>query len=495
MRKQIATALLASLFLTANAQQTLSLQECRDLALENNKHLSAARIQKDVANYNRKAAKTKYLPRLDGTAAYQHFDKEISLLNNSQKNTLSNLGSTSTALVGSDLSTTISGLQQQGVISADVAQQMGTLVGRLSEPLAQAGNNIGNTIRDAFRTNTKNIWAGSILLTQPLYMGGAIRAANDMATISQDMADNSIASFRQNILYAVDNAYWIAVSLKNKEQLAVSYRDLVKKFNEDVHKMINTGVSTRSDGLKVDVALNSADINVTTLQDNVAIAKMTLCELCGIPLNGDIKLADENKDELPTTYVSPSGTADSTYNARPEIRLLQNAVDMSKQTTKLVKAAYLPHIALTAGFTEANPNVFNGFSEHFRGVWNVGVLVQVPIWNWFEGKYKVRASKSLTEIANLNLADARSKVQLQVESSRFKVNEAYKRLNMARKNMKSAEENLRCANVGFKEGVMTVTDVMEAQTAWQQAKTQVIDAQIEVHLTQITLEKALGTID
>lgn len=107
----------------------------------------------------------------------------------------------------------------------------------------------------------------------------------------------------------------------------------------------------------------------------------------------------------------------------------------------------------------------------------------------------MRASKSLTEIANLNLADARSKVQLQVESSRFKVNEAYKRLNMARKNMKSAEENLRCANVGFKEGVMTVTDVMEAQTAWQQAKTQVIDAQIEVHLTQITLEKALGTID
>ena len=121
-------------------------------------------------------------------------------------------------------------------------------------------------------------------------------------------------------------------------------------------------------------------------------------------------------------------------------------------------------------------------------------MVQVPLWTWHEGRYKIRAAQSLTQIAETNLQDARNKVNLEVSECRFKVKEAYKKLNMAQSNMHSAEENLRCANVGFKEGVMTVTDVMEAQTAWQQAFSQKIDAEIEVRVTQAALQKALGTL-
>lgn len=85
-------------------------------------------------------------------------------------------------------------------------------------------------------------------------------------------------------------------------------------------------------------------------------------------------------------------------------------------------------------------------------------------------------------------------IALQVEQSRFKLVEAEKRLLMAQKNMTAAEENLRCANVGFKEGVMTVTDVMTAQTAWKTAQSQKIDAEIEVKVSQIALQKALGVL-
>ena len=142
----------------------------------------------------------------------------------------------------------------------------------------------------------------------------------------------------------------------------------------------------------------------------------------------------------------------------------------------------------------SHPNLLNGFEKKFGGMWNVGVLVRVPIWNWGDVTYKVRAAKGATAIANLELEEAREKIELQVNQNTFRVKEAYKKLTMAQSNIARAEENLRTANLGFKEGVITPTTVMEAQTAWLQAQSQKIDAEIDVKLSQVDLEKSLGTL-
>ena len=147
---------------------------------------------------------------------------------------------------------------------------------------------------------------------------------------------------------------------------------------------------------------------------------------------------------------------------------------------------------MTGGYLVTNPSLYNGFEKKFSGVWNVGVIVRVPVWNWFESTYKIRASKTATSIARLEYDEACEKVELQVNQSSFKVAEAGKKLAMARKYTEQADENLRCANLGFKEGVMDVTDVMAAQTAWLQARSQKIDADIELKLSQTNLKKVLG---
>ena len=261
--------------------------------------------------------------------------------------------------------------------------------------------------------------------------------------------------------------------------------------------MIRQGVATRADKLKVDVKVNEADMQITQVEDGLALAKMLLCQLCGIPVDEEITLADEDSKELSITAEtnSESIVPDSSFSNRPEVRMLQNAVDISEQNTRLVRSLYLPHVALTGGYAISNPNVFNGFQKRFAGVWNVGVVVHVPVWNWMEGAYKVRASKAATSMARMELADVQEKINLQVTQSRFKVKEARKRLTMAEKNIKSADENLRCAQVGFKEGVMQSTEVLAAQTAWQMAKSQVIDAKVELKLALVNLEKALGTLN
>ena len=499
--KLFTIAVLLGSSLCVQAQEVYSLQKCRELALQNNRQLKISNMTVDVAENTHKAAKTKYLPRVDALAGYQHFSREISLLSDDQKNTLSNLGTNTFGQLGGQIGQNLSSLAQQGVLSPQVAQQLGQLLSNVSTPLTQAGNNIGQSINDAFRSNTKNVYAGGIVVNQPIYMGGAIKAANDMAAIGEQVAQNNISLKRQLVLYGVDNAYWLAISLKKKEALAIRYRDLAQKLNEDVKKMIREGVATRADGLKVEVAVNTADMQIARIQSGVSLAKMALCELCGLDLNGDIQLYDEREADLPPTpstqfdnYIIPASDSTRLNETRPELRLLQNAVDMSKQNTKLLRSLYLPHVLLTAGYSVSNPNLFNGFQKRFTDLWNIGVTVQVPIWTWGENKYKIRASRTATSIAQLEMDDVRKKIDLEIEQNRLRLKDANKQLATSHKNMAAAEENLRCANVGFKEGVMTVTEVMAAQTAWQTSRMAIIDAEISVKLAQAGLQKALGSL-
>ena len=460
MKKIVTIFMLLGALLPAEAQNTLSLDSCRAMALRNNKQINASRLKKDVAYNLRKSARTKYLPKVDAMGGYEWFSREISLLNDTQKSGFSNLGSSIGSGISSNISSLMGELVGQGALSPETAQQLGKILGEKMSGLENAGNSIGQQVVDAFRTDTRNIWAGSIMLRQPLYMGGAIIAANKIADIGEQLAANDLDMQTQATLYSIDRAYWMVVSLKQKQKLAISYRDLVKKLDEDVHKMIAQGVATKADGLKVDVKVNEADMQITQVEDGLVLSKMLLCQLCGIPMDQNIQLADEEKESLglsgqPVSLEQQQAAAsDSAMSTRPELKMLQNTLDISKQGVKLVRAAYLPHVVLTGGYMISNPNVFNGFQKKFTGVWNIGVLVQVPVWNWFDGAYKVRAAKAATNIAQMNLDDSREKIHLQITQSQFKVKEAKKKLDMAQKNIKSAEENLRCANLGFKEGVM-----------------------------------------
>ncbi len=495
MRKLLVIYLLAGIITPAAAQRTLSLDSCRAMALRNNKQLSVAKLKQEVALNTRKAAKTKYLPKVDLLGGYEWTSQEVSLLKDSQKDMLGNLGTTASTALGEKATNMLGTLAQQGMITPQQAQALGNFMGSQIAPLAQTINGFGQGITDAFRTDTRNIFAAAVMLRQPIYMGGAITAANRMAEINEQLSANSFNAANQNTLYTIDQTYWTVVSLRQKERLAKSFLELVKKLDSDVHKMIQEGVATRADGLKVDVKVNEAEMAVTQVENGLSLAKMLLCQLCGLPVSDEITLADENTDNLSASAASAQFNMETAMSNRPELKMLENAVEISEQTTKLVRAAFLPQVALTGGYMVMNPNPFNGFEKEFSGVFNVGVLVRVPVWNWFEGAYKVRASKAATTMANLELDDAREKIELQVNQSSFKVKEANKRLAMAMKNAERAEENLRCANLGFKEGVMQSTEVMEAQTAWLQAHTQKIDAAIDVRLSQISLNKALGILN
>ncbi len=490
-------------FSPAGAQTLLSLDSCRAMALRNNKQLSVAALKQEVAHNLKRSARTKYLPHVSAIGTYQWTSEELSLLNDHQKTSLSNIGTT----MAGGMQGMASGLQTQ-------LGQLGQMLGQLGLPMEafqqmagqmqqQMGQTLTNTagllntegqkIVDAFRTDTRNIFAGSVVVTQPLFLGGSLLALNKLADINEDMMENSADLRRQAVIYATDQAFWQVVSLEHKQRLAESYLDVVKKLDSDVQKMIVEGVATRSEGLSVSVKVNEAEMTLQKVNDGIVLAKMLLCKEIGLPINTEIEVAGVSEG-LSVESEAAGLPLNVSQTLRPELRMLQNTVDMSRQATNILKAGNLPQVALMGGYAVSNPNVLNGFEKKFGGFWNVGLLVRVPIWNWGDVAYKGRASKSATAIASLELEEARDLIELQVNQSSFKVDEAQKRLAMAQKNIEKAEENLRVANLGFQEGVITPTTVMEAQTAWLQAQSQLIDAKIEVRLSHVDMQKALGTL-
>ena len=467
----------------AHAQRVLTLDECRAMALENNKQMQVSRVKQSIAENQRKSARTKYLPRVSALGAYEYTSRGISLLNKEQKALLNNLGEVFTSAIENE----VSKLPLDPAKLKELAEMAAPYVSATQGTI----DHLGQSLNEALQSNNHNTFAGAITLTQPLYMGGAIKTLNRVADIKEELAANTLEARRQATLYDIDNVYWQVVSLRHKQDLAESYLNLVKKLDHDVEKMTEAGLTTRSDKLSVQVRVNEAEMALAKVMDGLSLTKMLLCQLCGLPIDEPIELADEKADEIAAPAAIPLTT---NIDNRPELRLLQNAIDLTHQEVNLLKAENRPQVLFNGGYAVTNPNAFNGIQHRFGGFWHVGLQVRIPIWNWGDVKHKVQAAQEATTVANLELEDAREKIELQVSQNRFRVSEANKKLTLAKSSIANAEENLRMAKRGFEEGVVTPTTVMEAQSAWLMAQTQKIDAEIELQLSHTDLLKALGIL-
>ncbi|WP_102406153.1 TolC family protein [Parabacteroides bouchesdurhonensis] len=440
-----------------NSQRILTLEECRNLAIQNNKELRISGEKMKMADNEQKAAFTKYFPQLSAMGAYMWNQKDLNLLD---------MGSLRSAL--------------------------GSSLGELAQlPIV---DKVVGSVDNLQHLDIQNVWVGSVSLVQPVFMGGKIISYNQITQYAKELALSMNDLQLQDIIYKTDETYWQVISLVNKKKLADAYVQLLRKMDSDVTAMIAEGIATEADGLSVKVKLNEAEMAQTKVENGLALSRMLLAQICGLPLENPMNLADEKIEDFPVTVPDVTADVNEAFLNRNELKGLDLARKIYQKKERIVLSEMLPNVALSANYFVTNPNLHNGFKNEFSGMFNVGVMVKVPLTGWWEGTYKRNSARAETHIKSLELEDAREKVELQVNQSVYKVNEAGKKLIATSRNMEKAEENLRHANYGFEEGVIPALNLMEAQTAWVSARSQLIDAQIEVKLTQVYLNKALGKL-
>lgn len=441
----------------AGAQGMLTLEECRDLAIRNNKELQIAGQKMKKADSEKKAAFTKYFPQVSLNGAYMWNQKDINLLD-------------------------------MEAMSSSLASSLGGIV---QLPAVQ---NLMGRVESLQHLDVQNIWVGNVSLVQPVFMGGKIISYNQITEYAKQLAESMNDVQLQDIIYKTDETYWQVISLVNKKKLADAYVELLRKMDQDVAALIAEGFATEADGLSVKVKLNEAEMAQTKVDNGLALSRMLLAQICGLPLEETPILADESLDDFQEKKVEASADINEAFMNRSELHSLNLAKKIYEKKERIVLADMLPNVALSANYIVTNPNCFYGFKNEFAGMFNIGVMVKVPISGWWEGTHKRNAARAETRIKALEWEEAREKIELQVNQSVYKVNEAGKKLAASSRNMENAEENLRRATLGFEEGVIPALNLMEAQTAWVSARSSLIDSQIEVKLTKVYLDKALGRL-
>lgn len=472
------TALCISLFASAQLPSgAVSLDSCRSMALTSNKQLMISRQAIKTAQYQNKQAFAAYLPALDFNGGYVYNQKDLAIFSSDQYLPVKSFDPAKGTYEFSLVTNPETGMPVKGPDGQYIPKDVAYLP------------------KEAMTYDIHNVFFGAVTLTQPIYMGGKIMAMNKITKYAETLAEQMNNSEAENVVYAVDAAYWMVVSLKAKQKLAVSYVNLLDTLQHNVQLMVDEGVATRSDLLSVDVKLNSAQVDLVKVENGLSLARMALAQVCGLPVNTVFTLADEDIEEATVTAdIAKSYNMNEVYSRRPDLRALAIGVDIAGQQKKVALSDMLPKVAVIGAYSFSNPNMFNGFAKRFNGAFSVGATVSIPLWHWGGNYNKYRAAKSEETIMKLRLSDARDMVDLQVSQASYKSQEAYRTYDMTNTNLAKADDNLRTANLAFKEGVATTDNVMEAQTAWLKAHSEQIDAMIDVQLCNTYLSKALGTL-
>lgn len=489
----IIAAALCALPTYAGAQQVLTLDECRQMAVENNNSLKTAQQKIKVAGYDRNIALANYFPKITATGTYMYTSRDWKLIDDDKAGEIQNAGTTLQNDVTNKMMQIMSDKDVMTKYMTDAAFKK-LIDGLQTTDIATPINAIGQHITEALTLDMHNLCGAVVSVQQPVFMGGKIVASNQMAKYAEELAKSQYDAEHAQVLADIEQAYWQIVSIAAKKNLAENYADLLRQMGKDVDALVAEGFATPSDALTIKVKMNEAEMLYTKATNGLALAKMLLCKECGLPLDSEITLADETLDAIPVPQMSPVISDEEVYAARPEIKSLDLAKKIYDKKVAVVRADGLPTVAVMANYAVTNPNVFNGFQNKFGGFFSAGVLVNVPIFHGTEAIQKTRKAKAEAALTQYRLDDAKEMISLQVAQLRQQEGEALEKLTMAESNLENAEENLRVATAGWNEGMIASNVVLQAQTAWLQAHSEYIETGVELQMCSVNLAKAEGRL-
>lgn len=465
-----------------------SLEDFRTMALKESKTILISQEKIKMATELKKAAFTQFLPNFSANATYMWNQKNISIL-----------GEDALLPVGTQMPDGSFGFRQ------DQISNKWTMVNGQPVPLDANGNPFNPKTdpgkiqwkdyaylpKEAMEFDVQNVFAGGVGFVQPVFMGNKIRELYKISKSNEKVAEIQHKDEQQKLMIEVDEAYWRTVSLINKKKLASQLKSLLEKLNQDVQAMLTEGVATKGDLLNVKVKLNEASLAYTKADNGVALSKMALFQLCGLDINGNYALKDEDIEQ---TTVASLGHMDmaKVLDMRSEIQQLEQLSNVAHSNVNLMRSRFMPNLAVAGNYIVSNPNVFNGFNTKFSGMFNASVVLNIPIFHFGDKIHTLRVAKSQQRMVEYRLEQAKELITLQVAQSNFRITEANKKLEAAASNIEAANENLKLANEAYKEGLISITDLLGAQTAWASANSERIDASIDVRLCELYLKRARG---
>lgn len=318
-----------------------------------------------------------------------------------------------------------------------------------------------------------NVYAVSASALQPIYMGGKITSSNQLAALQTDVSKTRLSMTTDSVVLETEQRYWQLITLNEQiKTLLVNERYLDTLYKE-LTDNLKAGLIARNDLMRVKVQRNEITLNKAKLRNARQLASMDFCRFIGIGYDPAMQLTDS------VAVISDPkrwhADADSVVKQTSEYKLLESNVRASKLQTELKRADYLPSLAVGVNVSKAGI-IDRGIGSTDWTPLAVGTL-SIPISGWWgEARHTLKEKKIRENIASNTLLDTESLLKVRIAKAWYDLEEARLRVSLSEDNYKEAELNLRAVHDSYLSGLINLSDLLNAQAAWQASASQVVEA-------------------
>lgn len=428
-----AVTLLLPQMTTAQTALVLSQSQCREMALAHNEALQKADNDLRKAELDKAIAFTSYLPAIESSATGAYVVEDIDMM----------------------------GMQMQ----------------------------------------MKGTYMAGITLTQPLYAGGKIIAGNKLARIGVECAAENQRKTRMQVIADADNAYWTYLATCRKIAMLESYVQQIDTLYRQTRVGVSAQMATTNDLLRIEAKRSEINYQLQKTRNGVNLCRLALCNVIGAGLDTEITLSDT------VIAVTPPLDLDTDISQRPELKLLQKQVEAQQQQIKLTRAEMLPTAGLSLGYTYYGNIKLKGmtadpagnpipYTQKFEDGFTVGMVsVSIPILHWGANFKKIKQSKYQLRNAELDLSQNRRLLTIEAQQARQNLTEGFAMIETARLGCRQARENLRVMQNCYHNQMATLTDLLDAQSQWQQAESNLIEAQTQYKIYETEFRRTTGRLE
>lgn len=430
--------------LTANAQETLTLQQVKERALAHNINIRTADNAILQAREQKKEAQTLYFP-------------QVSAVGMGFKST--------TELIKGDIK--VADLLPSSLAAAIPSSIASMLPSNISYGMIDKG-----------------VIAG-VTAIQPIFAGGQIVNGNKLAKVGVEVSELQKRVSANTVELTAEQYYWQIISLKEKQKTLETVGEMLKNLEKDAAAAVKAGVGMRNDLLEVQLKQNEIESNKLKLENGLKLARMALAQYIGT--EGGIDVSTTIDASALPAYPMIKVDHSTAVAATSEYQLLQKNVDATSQQRKMEEGKRLPTVGVGVGYNYMNMG--SGIKNNFGAVF---ATVTIPISQWWSGLYAIKRKKLAEENARQQLTDNAQLLEIRMHKNWNDVDNAYKQLVLAKKSIEQSEENLRLNRNFYHAGTVTMNNLLDAQQKYQQCRDQYTDAYAALQTKILEYEQSIG---
>ena len=326
---------------------------------------------------------------------------------------------------------------------------------------------------------------GGVSAALPLFTGGQIVNGNKLAKVNVEVNRLQQNLSEDEVRLVTEQYFWQVVMLKEKLSTIRRVEKLLARLLADVEASVSAGLTTRNDLLQVQLRSNETQSGRIQVENGLSLSLSMLAQYighCTDSIDVNFTVGDSLPEHPDHLYSQPQKSLVQTH----EYGLLQQQVKASNLQYKMAIGKNLPTISVGGGY------MYDNLMDKDHSFWMGFATVSVPLSGWWGGSHEIKKQKLQVQNAENQMSDQSQMLVIRMQHAWNSLNDAYKQIQIARLSIDQANENLRLNTDYYAAGTCTMSDLLNAQTLYQQSRDSYMEAYTQYEVKKREYLQATG---